>query len=61
MTETEKQLAYCIRRLEMWGLGYGSYSEIDAAVTDGRLTPGVIPKDHSRKSIFPEAKRTGGE
>jgi hypothetical protein len=35
---------YCMWRLEMWGLGYGTYNEIDAAVSRGELKPFVIPE-----------------
>jgi hypothetical protein len=52
-TPINAQVAYCIWRLEMWSLNYGSYNEIDRDVDARILTVGVIPDDLREK----EARR----
>jgi hypothetical protein len=43
LTPTGFQVAYAVWRFFMWSGNYGTYEEIDAAVADGKLTPGEFP------------------
>jgi len=40
----EYRTAYALWRWDMWISGYGSYRDIDQAVTDGKLIPLVRPE-----------------
>jgi hypothetical protein len=54
------QFRYCTWRMELWGLGYGTYDDIDRDVSRGKLVPGVIPEEwraRNKPSLPPEAPR----
>ncbi len=36
----EQQAQYCYWRMNLWVKGYGTYNDIDRAVSEGGLTPG---------------------
>ncbi len=53
MTDSQRQLAYCMWRLDLWAANYGSYSQIDDDVRDGKLTPGKYPPGFEPKPSKP--------
>lgn len=56
MTDAQWQLAYCIWRLNLWSANYGSYSQIDDDVRDGKLTPGKYPAGLEPKKNAPQIR-----